>query len=464
MATPADISVQLQQAKTLLLGGASGPTLDSMARNIETQISMMPELSLAAATQLAQEIMPIGLSKDWQDRLQNATLQRAMHLSNHSAVVANGTQQLLTPLEFLTGKDWAAMEAVALFSNNEPVLGVHLGEVAEIICNRAGGGLQITHPSEKTVRGFAAIAATILFPTRMPTAHESLTVFKEIKAGLKARDGLGPSSTRRLASYPASPAGLPQPLFQSAYPDLADPPVSKTLARFFVVQNGIACRDSKAGTTVVAKAAGGSSDAAGANAISALLGLLGGDAPRFNALLGNAITNGSPPDGRRANTSQPLNLQWLGDQRPRRRSTQAALPDFAEESLERETETAGAESAAAPAAGALLGGGVPPPPPGVVPPVRPAVPHDPTGLLSRMKEAAGEDPTDKGEKKVTKEPGLKKRPAAAAPSLDAKRLAKGPAYNNAYDKAYEKAIKAGKDHKHALCAAQKAGQVAASLD
>ena len=471
MATPADIRAQLQQTKTLLTGGASGPTLDAMARNIETQISMMSELSLAEAPQLVQEIVTVGFSPDWQDRLQNATLQRAMHLSNRQAAAANGTQQLLNPLEFLTCKDWAAMEAIAArLTDTVPVLGAHLGEVAEIICNRAGAGLRITHPSEKTVRGFAAIAATVLFPNRMPTAHESLAVFKEIKTGMKARDVMAPSSTGRLTTYPPSPAGLPAPLFQSAYPDPADPPVSKTLARFFVVQSVVACRDSKAATAGVAKAAGGSSNAGGANAISALLGLLGNDA-RVNALLGNAITAGSPADGRRADKSQPLSIQWLGGGGPRRRSQPAALADAAEDSPQTTSAppaTAGdvwhTAVAASPATAeatspsqASLATGELLPPPGVVPPAPPSK-WDPTGVMSRMKEAAGGDPGDKSAKKVLK------RPAAAASSLDAKRLAKGPAYNDAYDKAYDKAIKAGKDHKHALQAAQKAGQVAASLE
>ena len=140
MATPSAISDQLKQAAKLLADGASVDTSDAMARNIETQISMMSELKFPEATELVHVVSTAGFSPAWRDRLQNAALQRAMLLSNREALSANGTQQLLTPLDWLTLKDWIALEAVmASLNDTTSVLGNALGLVAEIICNRIGG-------------------------------------------------------------------------------------------------------------------------------------------------------------------------------------------------------------------------------------------------------------------------------------------------------------------------------------
>ena len=185
----------------------------AMARSLEAQILSLRMLDIAGATLINTAIVQSNFD------IENKTLLAAAVNAKTNSAGAPTTsnakkvpQTMPSVLNYLTEKDWHALGTSTSTSQRIIIIGDRMM------------ALDMTHPSETTIKHLVALLACCSMPTADANTLHGLV--GELKSHLVSRRPSDPVPTTHLATYPDSPADLQPDLYTRAYG--ADMPIDKT--------------------------------------------------------------------------------------------------------------------------------------------------------------------------------------------------------------------------------------------
>ena len=214
----------------------------SMTRSLVAQIGELRTLDVEGAAVLNTTIAESGsFDTSHKTMLASAVSSKALQPTGAHGGPHKGTQSLLNPICYFTKADWDVFEDAQANLTKKVVVAarrLHL--------------LNLTNPSEATVKQLAGMLAACHFKDAPPTAQQTYGLVVDIK-NVMSQNRKRPVFTQHLAVYPPSPSDLPTPVFESAYPQEADFPVTRVLDNLTVMTGAIVMRSSNKRVAHIAK-------------------------------------------------------------------------------------------------------------------------------------------------------------------------------------------------------------------
>ena len=203
-------------------------SMNSMAQSIAGQVRMLPVLSVSDAARMNNAVQNTTSFRLEQKTIVATAINTKVTQTTPASSTKRGQQTLADTRAYFTANDWAVFE--------DPT--ISLSQKLTVCCDRLML-LGVRNPAESTIKAAAAPLALAHSPEA--SADELYGLVAQLKMGIHARRQSHNPNLLHVATYPPTPAGLAQELYQSAYS--IEAPITKTLHGYVTMMGKIPLRN-----------------------------------------------------------------------------------------------------------------------------------------------------------------------------------------------------------------------------